>query len=237
MLRMISPKAFIVSNVAHWVFFMVGVILAISLYAAGATISSDGTATPAAIFADMKSSSTFLIVTALIFFLAPAPAGYIAAKIAPHEKLLNGALSVAVWLLFCFYHVIWGSHSGSGGAHLPHWLDSLATYGVPIPAMFGAYIWHVRADRGAFATTAAHQVNHAAEDAERTTSAPPAVSKQDRVRRFGRAGSGLGMFIFLLMHFLLTQHEQNVLLIAMVTAFALLAAIAFTVKAFKRTSG
>jgi hypothetical protein len=103
--------------------------------------------------------------------------------------------------------------------------------------MLGAYIWHLRCDRGAFATTNMQQVPHAADDPQRATSAPPTVSKQDRTRRFGRVGSGLGIFIFLLMHLLLTEHERTVLLIAMIAAIALAAGIAFTLKAFKGTSG
>src|SRR5277367_6667699 len=89
MLRMISPKALIVSNVAHWIFFLTGWVVAFLLYCAGATISSDGTAGLVAVFDEMKSSSGLLAATTLVFFMAPIPAGYIAAKIAPHEKLLN----------------------------------------------------------------------------------------------------------------------------------------------------
>jgi hypothetical protein len=237
MLRMISPKAFIVSNVAHWAFFVTGWVLAFVLYWAGATISSDGTASVAAVFDQMKSSTGLLAATNLIFFLAPIPAGYIAAKIAPDEKLLNGVLSIAAWFVFCICHAIWGSGGGDSTAQMPHWLEALTTYGVPIPAMLGAYIWHLRADRGAFAPANIRQDDHAVEDLQRETLMPPPASKQNQARRFGRAGSGLGIFIVLLMQFLLTEHERNMLLLAMMVALALVVAIAFALKAFKNTSG
>jgi hypothetical protein len=237
MLRMISLKAFIVSNIAHWIFFGTGWALAILLYCAGATISSDGTASLAAVFDQMKSSSGLLAAMTLIFFLAPIPAGYIAAKIAPHEKLLNGALSISAWFVFCVCDVIWGSGGGDSTAHLPHWLDALTTYGIPIPAMLGAYIWHLRADRGAFATANIHQDYHARAGLQRETLMPPTAPKQNQAWRFGRTGTGLGIFVFLLMQFLLTEHEQNMLLLAMIVALALVVAIAFALKAFKSTSG
>jgi hypothetical protein len=236
MLRMISLKAFFVSNVAHWMFFVTGWVLAILLYWAGATISSDGTASLAAVFDQLKSSSGLLAATTLIFFLAPIPAGYIAAKIAPHEKLLSGVLSISAWFVFCVCDAIWGSGGGDSTAHMPHWLDVLTTYGVPIPAMFGAYIWHLRADRGAFATANIHQDYHPGAGLQRETPMPPTASKQNQARRFGRTGSGLGIFVFLLMQLLLTEHERTVLLLAMIVALALVVAIAFALKAFKGTS-
>jgi hypothetical protein len=233
---MISPKAFIVSNVAHWIFFVTGWVLAMVIYLAGATISSDGTASLAAVFDQMKSSTGLLAATTSIFFLAPIPAGYIAAKIAPDEKLLNGALSISAWFVFCVCDAIWGSRGGDSTVHMPHWLNALTTYGVPIPAMLGAYVWHLRADRGAFAPVNIHQDHHAGADLQRETLMPPTASKQNQARRFGRTGSGLGIFIFLLMQFLLSEHERNMLLLAMIVALALVVAIAFALKAFKSTS-
>jgi hypothetical protein len=236
MLRMISLKAFIVSNIAHWIFFVIGWAVAMLLYCASTTISSDGTASLAAVFEQMKSSSGLLAATTLVFFIAPIPAGYIAAKIAPHMKLLNGALSTSAWFVFCVYDAIWGG-GGDSTVHMPYWLDVLTTYGIPIPAMLGAYIWQLRADRGAFATANIQQDYHARADLQRETQMPPTASKQNQARRFGRAGTGLGIFVFLLMQFLLTQHERNVLLLAMIVALALVVVIAFALKALKSTSG
>jgi hypothetical protein len=236
MLRMVSLKAFIVSNVAHWIFFVTGWVVAILLYCAGATISSDGTAGLAAVFGQAKSSSGLLAATTLVFFIAPIPAGYIAAKIAPHEKLLNGALSTSAWLVFCVYYEIWGG-GGDSTVHIPHWLSALTNYGIPIPAMLGAYLWHLRADRGAFATANIHQQWHAGAELQRETPMPPTAPKQNQARRFGRAGTGLGIFVCLLMQFLLTRHEQNVLLLAMIVALALVVVINLVSKALKNTSG
>jgi hypothetical protein len=237
MLRMISLKALIVSNIAHWIFFVTGWAFAILLYCAGATVSSDGTASLAAVFDQMKSSSGLLAAMTLIFFLAPIPAGYIAAKIAPHEKLLNGVLSISAWFVFCVCDAIWGSGGGDSTAHMPHWLDVLTTYGIPIPAMLGAYIWHLRADRGAFAPANIHQDYLARADLQREMPMPATASKQNKARRLGRTGSGLGIFVFLLMQLLLTEHERSVLLLAMIVALALVVVITFALKALKGTSG
>jgi len=236
MLRMISLKAFIVSNIAHWIFFATGFVVAMLLYCAGATIWSDGTASLATVFDQMKSSSGLLAAMTLVFFIVTIPAGYIAAKIAPHLKLLNGALSTSAWLVFCVYDTIWGN-GGDSTVHIPFWLDVLTTFGIPIPAMLGAYIWQLRADHGAFATANIHQECHARADLQCETRMPPRASKQNQTRRFGRAGTGVGIFIILLMQLLLTQHERNVLLLAMIVALALVVAIAFASKALRGTSG
>ena len=233
MLRMISLKAFVVSNIAHWIFFVTGWVLAMAFYYAGTTISSDGTASLATIMDQMRSSDGFFATTGLIFFIAPIPAGYIASKIAPQEKLLNGALSISIWFVFCVCDAIWGSGGGDSTTHMPHWLDALITYGVPIPAMFGAYIWHLRADRETLATANIHQDYHTRADLQHETPMAPTASNQNQGRRFGLAGTGLGTFIFLLMQFLLTQHERDVLLIAIVVTLGLVVIIAFAVKALK----
>jgi hypothetical protein len=237
MLRKISPKAFIVSNIAHWISFVVGWILAIAFYCAAETISSDGTASLATIFKEMKSSDGFLILTGLIFFLAPIPAGYVGAKIAPHEKLLNGALSISVWLIFCVCYTIWGSGEGDSSAHVPHWFDALTTYGVPIPAMLGAYIWHKRTDQEAFPPANSDQDDHVRVGPEHEPPMPPTASNQNQARRFGGVGTGLGTFIFLLSQFLLTQHERSVLLVAIIVALGLVVVIVFALKALKSISG
>ncbi|MGO9359249.1 MAG: hypothetical protein ACLP1D_16550 [Xanthobacteraceae bacterium] len=237
MLRMISLKALIVSNIAHWIFFATGWVLVITLYCAGATISSDGTASLRAVFDQMKSSSGFLAATTLIFLLAPIPAGYIAAKLAPHEKLLNSVLSISAWFVLCVCCAIWGGGDGDSTAHMPHWLDALTTYGIPIPAMLGAYIWHLRADRRTFAPANIHQDYDARADQQREMPMPATASKQNQAPRFSRTASGLGTFVFLLMQLLLTEHERTVLLLAMLVALALVFVIAFALKALKSTSG
>jgi hypothetical protein len=102
--------------------------------------------------------------------------------------------------------------------------------------MLGAYIWHVRADRRPFAATNVHE-NHA-DSLQRGAMAPPVTaSKQSQPWRFGRAGSGLSIFIFLLMQFLLTEHERTVLLLVMIFALVLVVALAFILKALRGTSG
>lgn len=148
----ISITAMIVSNIALWIFVGFGMVLVIIVYYAGATIASGGTSSAAAIFDQMKSSPMLIDALASVGVLAPIPAGYIAAKIAPRAKILNGALSTTASIIFSIYVDIWGTNSG---IHTPRWLDLLASYGAPIPALVGAYIWKIRASRHSLASVQA----------------------------------------------------------------------------------
>jgi hypothetical protein len=229
MLRVISLKAFVVSNIAHWIIFITGWIAAILLYCAGATIASEGTASFESVLDQAKSSPGLLAATTLIFFIAPIPAGYIAAKIAPDAKLLNGVLSTSVWFAFCAIRAIWGSR-GDHDAQLPHWLAVLTNYGIPIPALLGAYIWQMRADRGSFgAASIRHEMFAGAQRRETPAQIPPAP----RTRRLGRTGTGLGIFIFLLLQLLLTGHERNVLFVSIIAVLALIVLVALVSKVIK----
>jgi hypothetical protein len=145
----ISIKALILSNIALWIFLGLGMVLLIIVYYAAATIASGATSSAAAIFDQMKSSPRLIDALASVGVLAPVPAGYIAAKIAPRAKLLNGALSTSTWIIFSVYVEIWGTNTE---VHTPHWLDLLVSYGAPIPALSGAYIWQMRASRHSLAS-------------------------------------------------------------------------------------
>lgn len=222
MFRAFSPKALLLSNIAHWLFLGAGLILVMVFYCAAATLASGGTPDIKAIFDNMKTSGAMIGALACVSLIAPIPAGYIAAKIAPHEKLLHGALSTSAWLLFGFYEAIWGGTQDD--SQLPHWLDALVSWGVPIPAMIGAYIWHVRDRRSLAAGDAAAPIA-----APQQNEMPPttAQSTQTLSKRTSRIGAGLGTFIFIISELLLTKHERDVLfavIVAMI-GIVLLAAL------------
>jgi hypothetical protein len=90
---------------------------------------------------------SWLIVGSL---LAPLLGGYIAARIAPEAKLLNGALSTVLFLVFALCADIWGP----ADTDLPRWLDLMSSYWVPVPALLGGYICQWRAIRPAVAAAA-----------------------------------------------------------------------------------
>jgi len=92
---------------------------------------------------DHVMSSPMLIGSWLIIggVLAPLLGGYIAARIAPRDKLLNGVLSTSLWIVFAVWSDIWGPDN----ADIPHWLDLLSSYAVPLPALAGAYLCQWRA--------------------------------------------------------------------------------------------
>jgi hypothetical protein len=173
----ISIKALILSNIALWIFLGLGMVLVIMIYYGGAAIASGGTSSAAAIFDQMKSSPMLIDALASVGVLAPIPAGYIAAKIAPRAKLLNGALSTSASIIFSLYVDIWGTNSD---IYTPHWLDLLVSYGAPIPALVGAYIWQIRDSRHSLALV---QAGSSAEmEQQREMLATSAGSKQIPLR-------------------------------------------------------
>jgi hypothetical protein len=228
MLRTISLKALIVSNIAHWLFLAGGMICVMALYYAGLTIESDGTSSSAVIWAQMKSSPALIYLTALSSVIAPIPAGYIAAKIARHAKLLNGALSTSAWLLFDLYIAICGTGGGSE-FHIPYLLDFLTSYGVVIPALAGAYVAQIRASLSAGRAEARAPTGiQQREGAMAPTGSTPTKS------RMTRPGGGLVIFIFIISQILLTKHERNVMLFALIALIAFLLVATFVSKAVKK---
>ena len=95
----ISIKALILSNLAFWGFAVAGVIITTILGLTGAGLVALHNATTASI--DHVMSSPMLIGAWLIVggVLAPLLGGYTAARIAPREKLLNGALSTSLFVV------------------------------------------------------------------------------------------------------------------------------------------
>ena len=229
MLRMLSPKALLLSNIAHWLLFGAGFILVMVFYCAAATLASDGTPDLKTIFDNMKTSATMMGATVCVCLIAPIPAGYIAAKITPHEKLLHGALSTSAWLLFCVYEAIWGGNQDDG--QFPHWVDALISWGIPIPAMMGAYIWHIRADRRSLAP--ADAVTPIATPRQNEMPPTTAQSTKTSSKRTSRIGAGLGTFIFIISELLLTKHERDVLFAVIVAMIGIVLLAALVNKLLK----
>ena len=95
---------------------------------------------------DHATSSPMLIGSWLMVggVLAPLVGGYPAAKIAPDGKLLHGVLSTSLWLIFAVCCDIWGPDN----ADVPHWLDMISSYWVPVRPSPG-YLCQWRAMRPA----------------------------------------------------------------------------------------
>jgi hypothetical protein len=241
----ISVKALILSNIAHWIFFGVGVTVVLLLFLAYATVASDGASSLPAAIEQMKSSPALAIASSLVFVIAPIPAGYIAARIAPHDKLVHGALATAAWMVFGFCFDVWGGKT-DGALQAPYWLDFLVTYGAPLPGVLGAYIWErrdgaatdVEAATPATTSQAAFPPPQPSGPLQRNEglAATSARDSKTQGRRMVRTGTGLGVFLFLLMQFLLTKHEQFMVVVAGVAALALLLGLAFVSKALKGQS-
>ena len=146
----ISIKAVVLSNLAFWGLFVSGMIITAILCLTGAGLWALNRATTTSI--DHVMSSPMLIGSWLVVgsVLAPLVGGYTAARIAPEAKLLNGALSTLLFLVFAVCSDIWGP----ADTDLPHWLDLISSYWVPVPALLGAYICQQRAMRPAVAAAA-----------------------------------------------------------------------------------
>lgn len=231
MLRMISLKALIFSNLAHWLFIVVGMIFAMALYYAGATVASDGTSSSKVIFDQVRSSATLAYLTAFTAIIASSLAGYIGARMAPHAKLLNGALSISLWFIFDIYVTI-GGIGGDSHVHIPFLLDFLTSHGAVIPALAGAYLGRLqvsaRHSAGQLmpATTTPLPPRH-------ETPAVPNGSAAPQAKRRSYAGAGLGTFIFIISQLLLNKHEQSVLFIGLLVVIGLMIAAAWVVKTLK----
>jgi hypothetical protein len=230
MFRDISPKALIVSNIAHWCLIVLSVIIVAVLYSAAATIASDGTLGMATILADMKSSPTVLYAGAFASAVATMPAGYIAAKLAPRAKLLNGALSTSSWFLICAYDAIWGTAENSK-IDVPFWFDLLASFSLLLSAVAGAYVWQMRANARHLSARVETQAPLVLHQIEKTP--PPAASARAQMPRRTHAATGLGLFVVLLSNILLTKHEQNIMFVGSLLLLAVLLVAAFVAKALK----
>jgi hypothetical protein len=228
MLRMISPKAVIVSNLALWLFIAAGMIFVMALYYAALTMAADGASGSADIWAQMKSSSAIVYLTAFTSIIAASLAGYISARMAPQAKLLNGALSTSAWLLLTAYLKIWGSSRGSGShVDIPFVLSFLTSYGIVIPALAGAYLGRLQASAS---RSASQPMPVAAPPMRREITAVSSGSASPQTRRRTYAGAGLGTFIFIISELLLNKHEQNVLFVGLLLVIALIIAAALIAK-------
>ena len=146
----ISIKALILSNLAFWAVALAGMLITTILCLVGAGLIALHNSTTVSI--DHVMSSPMLIGSWLIVagVLAPLVGGYTAARIAPDGKLLHGALSTSLWLIFAVCCDIWGPDN----ADVPQWLDMISSYWVPVPALAGAYLCQWRAMRPAVAAQA-----------------------------------------------------------------------------------
>jgi hypothetical protein len=232
MLRMISPKALIVSNLAHWLFIVVGMILAMVLYYAGVTLASDGTASSKVISDQVRSSAALAYVTAFMTIIASSLAGYIGARMAPQAKLLNGALSISLWFIFDIYVSIRGI-GGDSHVHIPFLLDFLTSHGAVIPALAGAYLGKLQAS--AQPSAAGQPIPAAATPMppQREMAAVPSGAAPTQAKRRTYAGAGIGTFIFIVSQLLLSKHEQNFLFIGLLVVIGLMIATAWVVKTLK----
>ena len=139
----ISIKALILSNLAFWALFVAGLLVTTitGLVSAGLIALHNSTTTSI----DHVMSSPAMIGSWLIVggILAPLVGGYTAARIAPDAKLLHGALSTSLWLVFAVCCDIWGPPT----TEIPQWLDVASSYWAPLPAVAGAYLCQWRAMR------------------------------------------------------------------------------------------
>ena len=146
----ISIKALVLSNLAFWGLLVSGMIITTILCLTGAGLWALNHSATTSI--DHVMSSPMLVGSWLIVgsVLAPLLGGYTAARIAPEAKLLNGALSTVLFLVFALCADIWGP----ADTDLPRWLDLMSSYWVPVPALLGGYICQWRAMRPAVAAAA-----------------------------------------------------------------------------------
>ncbi|HYM02239.1 MAG TPA: hypothetical protein VET85_04775 [Stellaceae bacterium] len=230
-MRRISIKALIVSNIAHWLLIAVGMLAGLAFAYAGMTIATEGAANFEAIFDRLKSSVGFIVAISAAPMLASIAAGYVAARIAKKNVLLNGALASAAWIVFSLYETIWGAPAGDDDIRVPLWLDDASSYSAPLFAMLGAALWQRRARR----QVESQEGEAAAPDAAPELAASPAAPVSPaRAKRFVGTGSGLGIFAYLVMRILLPKPARDWVLVIAMALVVILIAFAVGATALKK---
>jgi hypothetical protein len=235
----ISVKAVILSNLVHWLVLVVGMIVIIVLGCAGLTIATDGASDFTTALKQLGSSTGLIVAIVALSMLAPLYAGYIAAKIAKEAKLLHGALATSAWMLFMIGLAVWGPPSGADGPHVPAWLDDATTFGAPLPAMLGAYLWQLRARRreasGAAIAAQQREMQELSADInpQREAVASASPSKPKSARRIVGV-PGIGIFAWLVLRILVPEPARTWVVLIIVGAVALLIAVALIFAAVKR---
>ena len=231
-MRRISIKALIVSNLAHWLLIAVGMLAGLAFAYAGMTIATEGAANFEAILDRLKTSFGFVVAVSAAPMLASVLAGYVAAKIAKRDALLNGALASAAWIVFSLYETIWGAPNGDDDIQVPLWLDYASTYSAPLFAMLGASLWQRRARARVLSADSEAAAADAAPKLAASTAAPESPS---RAKRFVGSGSGLGIFAFLVMRILLPKPMQDWVFVIALLLVVVVIAVLFGATAAKKT--
>ena len=89
-----------------------------------------------ALMSSYQDNALFHFAAIGIGLLCSVLGGYVAARIAKHDEMLNGALSSFICVLIGFYS-IFGS---SGSQDVPLWQHVLALISSPVVAGFGGYL-------------------------------------------------------------------------------------------------
>jgi hypothetical protein len=81
-----------------------------------------------------------LAVTAISLVVAAYIAGYLAARLAGHAELLNGALSSAALVLYNIADNAFGPFFGPATVHLPPLVDFAMSNSGPVFGLLGGYV-------------------------------------------------------------------------------------------------
>jgi len=138
-MRSISIKALLLSNLANVLFAVVGIVVTI-LLALIVEISVLGPGHIDDAFKGLESSSDFGVVLCVPVVIANIFAGFIAGRMAASQRVLNGALSSAIIILFGIYLSIfgWDSHTDYH-QQLPSSVDLAVSWGGPIFGALGGF--------------------------------------------------------------------------------------------------
>lgn len=143
-MRAVSVQALVVANVAFFVIVVVMGCLAIAATLAGLWWWTGSADDVQASVKEIESSSLFLCALFTILFVpAPLGAGYLAARIARRDHILNGALACGVWSLFNLAGLMFGpifSESSDSGPTVPLLLEAILFYGTPLFGLVGGLL-------------------------------------------------------------------------------------------------
>jgi len=107
-MRAISFKALVLANLAYFLVLVLTLFAATTVVVIAVFLTADARSLHGAIAALRASPPIFVFVAVVPSAIAALVAGYLAARVAQHDPLLNGALATSIAVLVDLYELVHG---------------------------------------------------------------------------------------------------------------------------------
>jgi len=142
-MRAISFKALLISNLAYFIILVLTLFAVTSVIVAAVFLTADARSLHGAIAELRASPPIFVFVAVVPSAIAALVAGYMAARVAQHDPLLNGALATSIAVLVDLYELVHGpiyAETSATVAALIPGFDLGFLFLAPLLAMLGGYL-------------------------------------------------------------------------------------------------